>query len=66
MDKLSDFTLKSDTSNVSGIVTDTAIVLINDVFQTSGATNEFTITEDSALVFQQFHLLVLEVQSLLM
>ena len=42
----SEFTLESDGSNISGIVTDTAIVLINDVFQTSGATNEFTITED--------------------
>ena len=42
----SEFTLESGGSNVSGIVTDTAIVLINDVFQTSGTTNEFTITED--------------------
>ena len=42
----SDFTLQSGGSNISGIVTDTAIVLINDVYQTSGATNEFTITED--------------------
>jgi len=45
----SDFTLKSNSSNVSGIVTDTAIVIINDVFQTSGTTNEYTITEDATV-----------------
>ena len=45
----SDFTLKSDGSNVTGIVTDTAIVLINDVFQTSGSTNEYTIIEDATV-----------------
>ena len=45
----SEFTLESGGSNVSGIVTDTAIVLINDVFQTSGATNEYTITEDATV-----------------
>ena len=32
----SEFTLESDGSNISGIVTDTAILLISDVFQTSG------------------------------
>ena len=45
----SEFTLKSGSSNISGIVTDTAIVLINDVFQTSGTTNEYTITEDATV-----------------
>ena len=50
----SDFTLKSNGSNVSGIVTDTAIILINDVFQTpndsSGTTsNEYNIIEDATV-----------------
>ena len=50
----SDFILKSDGSNVSGIVTDNAIILINDVFQTpnidgQGITNEYSITEDAAV-----------------
>ena len=30
----SEFTLESGGSNITGIVTDTAIVLINDIFQT--------------------------------
>ena len=47
--QVSDFTLESGGSNITGIVTDTAIVLINDVFQTSGSTNEYTIIEDATV-----------------
>jgi len=50
----SDFILKSNGSDVSGIVTDNAIILINDVFQTpnidgQGITNEYTIIEDATV-----------------
>ena len=50
----SDFVLKSGGSNVQGITTDNAIVLINDVFQTpafdgDGDTNEYSIVEDSTI-----------------
>ena len=42
------FTLKSDGQNVTGIQTDT-ILLVNDIFQGNGSTNEYTILENSGI-----------------
>ena len=39
------FTLKSNGSNVTGLKDENAIILINDVFQTPGATNDYVIDE---------------------
>ena len=43
------FTLKSAGSNVSGISTENAIILINDVFQGPGNTFTYTLTENSGI-----------------
>ena len=40
-----DFTLKSGGSNVAGLTTDNAIILINDVFQIPGALNNYTLSQ---------------------
>jgi len=48
----SDFVLQSEGSNVSGLTTDGAIVLVNDVFQTIKVTNslnDYFLEEDSAV-----------------
>ena len=39
------FTLKSSAGNVSGLTTDNAIILVNDVFQTPGADNNYTLAQ---------------------
>ena len=39
------FTLKSSASNVSGLTTDNAIILVNDVFQTPGPLNNYTLDQ---------------------
>ena len=44
----SEFTLLSEESNVSGLTTDNAIILVNDIFQTPGSTNEYTLEEGTA------------------
>ena len=44
----SDFTLQSGGSNVSGLTTDGAIVLVNDIFQTPGSLNEYSLEEGTA------------------
>ena len=44
-----DFTLKSSGSNVSGIKDDNAIILINDVFQDPGATNNYVLDEPGSV-----------------
>ena len=43
------FTLQSESSNVGGISTENAVVLINDVFQGPGATSDYTIEESSGI-----------------
>jgi len=40
-----EFTLKSNGSNVSGIADENAIILINDVFQGPGLTNDYVLSE---------------------
>jgi len=40
-----DFTLKSNGSNVAGLTTDNAIILVNDVFQTPGPLNNYTLAQ---------------------
>jgi hypothetical protein len=42
------FSLKSDGANVSGIQTD-SVILVNDVFQGNGSTYEYTISESSGI-----------------
>ena len=44
-----EFTLKSSGSNVSGIKDDNAIILINDVFQDPGATNNYVLEEPGSV-----------------
>ena len=44
-----EFTLKQNASDVSGISTENAIVLVNDVFQTPGLTNQYTLNEASGI-----------------
>ena len=43
------FTLTSEASNVGGISTENAVVLINDIFQGPGATSDYTIEESSGI-----------------
>ena len=43
------FTLKSNGSNVTGIKDDNAIILINDVFQDPGATNNYVFDEPGSV-----------------
>jgi len=40
-----EFTLKSNGSDVDGIQNENAIILINDIFQGPGLTNDYTLTE---------------------
>jgi hypothetical protein len=40
-----EFTLKSNGSDVDGIENENAIILINDIFQGPGLTNDYTLTE---------------------
>ena len=44
-----EFTLKSDGSNVTGIATETGIILVNDTFQTPGSTYQYTMTENAGI-----------------
>ena len=45
----SEFTLKQNGSNISGISTENGIILINDIFQTPGITNQYVISESSGI-----------------
>lgn len=45
----SEFTLKQNRSNISGISTENGIILINDIFQTPGTTNQYVISESSGI-----------------
>ena len=40
-----EFTLKSNGSNVSGIADENAIILVNDIFQGPGLTNDYVLSE---------------------
>ena len=44
-----EFTLKQSASDVPGISTENAVVLVNDVFQTPGLTNQYTLSEASGI-----------------
>ncbi len=44
-----EFTLEQNNSNVSGISTENAIILINDIFQTPGISNQYVISESSGI-----------------
>jgi len=44
-----EFTLNQNKSSVSGISTENAIILINDVFQTPGISNQYTLGESSGI-----------------
>ena len=44
-----DFTLKSEGNNVGGIQDENAIILVNDVFQTPGVTNNYTLNESGSV-----------------
>jgi len=51
----SDFTLKYEgQTNVAGIATDNAIILINDIFQTPGISNNYTLAESSGITTATF------------
>ena len=43
------FTLLSGGENVTGVSTENAVILVNDVFQGPGATSDYTIEEASGI-----------------
>jgi hypothetical protein len=43
------FTLKSNGIDVNGIENENAIILINDIFQGPGLTNDYTLTESAGI-----------------
>lgn len=49
-----DFTLKSNNSNVTGIESKNAIILINDIFQGPGLTYDYNLTETSGITSIRF------------
>ena len=44
-----EFTLKSNGNNVEGIENENAIILINDIFQGPGLTNDYNLTESAGI-----------------
>ena len=44
-----EFNLEQNGSNVSGISTENAIILVNDVFQSPGLTDQYTLSENSGI-----------------
>jgi hypothetical protein len=48
------FTLTSEGLNITGISSDNAIVLINDIFQPPGLTNSYTLDEDAGITSISF------------
>jgi hypothetical protein len=44
-----EFTLNQSESNVSGISTENAIILVNDVFQSPGLSNQYVLSEQSGV-----------------
>ena len=49
------FTLKQNSTNVDNITDENAIVLINDIIQTPGINNQFTLTESSGITSVSFN-----------
>ena len=49
-----EFTLKSDGTNITGIDNEGAIVLINDIFQTPGNANNYTLSENTGITSISF------------
>jgi len=43
------FTLKQNSANVSGVSTENAVILINDIFQEPGLTNNYTLSESTGI-----------------
>ena len=44
-----EFTLKQDGSDISGISTENAIILVNDVFQSPGISDQYVLSEQSGI-----------------
>ncbi len=49
-----EFTLKSNGTNITGIDNEGAIVLINDIFQTPGNANNYTLSENTGITSISF------------
>ena len=49
-----EFTLKSDGSDVSGIENENAIILINDVFQSPGISDQYVLEESAGITSVRF------------
>ena len=49
-----EFTLKQNGSNVTGIATETGIILVSDIFQTPGSTNQYTMSENAGITSISF------------
>ena len=47
--KTKTFTLKSNGSNVTGISTENAVILLNDIFQGPGLTNDYNLSESAGI-----------------
>lgn len=48
------FTLKSNLSNITGISTNNGIVLINEIFQSPGSSNNYTLSQNSGITSISF------------
>ena len=49
-----EFTLKSDGSNISGIENENAIILVNDVFQAPGISDQYVLEESAGITSVRF------------
>ena len=49
-----EFTLKQNGSNVTGIATETGVILVSDIFQTPGSTNQYTMSENAGITSISF------------
>jgi len=49
-----EFTLNQNGSNITGIATDTGIILVKDIFQTPGSTNQYTMSENAGITSISF------------
>ena len=49
-----EFTLKQNGSDVTGIATETGIILVSDIFQTPGSTNQYTMSENAGITSISF------------
>ena len=48
------FNLESDGSNITGIATENAVIMVNDVFQGPGASNDYTLTQTAGITSIRF------------